>query len=254
MNRATAAVRGSRSAPARDAETVLGCITGALQVQGNETLRRKAVNILREAILTAHFRPGQRLVERDLCEQTGVSRSSIREALRYLEAEGLAESRGTKGIFVATLSAEDAGQIYEVRAALESEAARHFADRASPADVSDLRSAFEDAARKVAADLDGYRRATDRFIEVLFRGAGNAVAEALANSLNTRIRLLRATTTRLAPLARRKGSVRKMERILIALERRDGTKAAVAAREFVERSARFAAESLARGADPADGR
>lgn len=220
-----------------------------LRVSNNETLRRKAVNVLRDAILSAYFRPGQQLVERELCDRLGVSRSSLREAFRYLEAEGLAESRGTKGIFVATLAASDAAEIYEVRAALESEAAKHFAERASDGDLSDLRAALEDADARVATDLDGYRQATDRFIEVLFRGAQNSVAEAVANSLNARIRLLRATTTRLAPLSRRRGSVRKMRQVLQALERRNGARSAVLAREFVERSARFAAEALASSRD-----
>ena len=223
-----------------------------LRVQSNETLRRKAVNILRDAILSGHFRPGRRLVERELCAQTGVSRSSIREALRYLESEGLAESRGARGIFVTMLSARDAAQIYEVRAALESEAARHFAERASASDLADIRLAFAEVEATVAEDLEGYRRATDRFIEVLFRGARNSIAEAVANSLNARIQLLRATTTRLAPLARRRGSVRKLRAVLMALEQRDGVKAAAAARDFVQRSARFAAESLAQGADTSD--
>lgn len=247
---------GARTTPVEPAQAqpLGGPVAGPdfLRVQSNETLRRKAVNLLREAILSGHFPPGQRLVERELCAQTGVSRSSIREALRYLEAEGLAESRGARGIFVTMLSAGDAAQIYEVRAALESEAARQFAERASASDLADIRLAFEAAEAKVAEDLEGYRRATDRFIEVLFRGAGNKVAEAVANSLNARIRLLRATTTRLAPLARRRGSVRKMRVVLTALEQRDGVKAAAAARDFVQRSARFAAESLARAAETSD--
>lgn len=222
----------------------------SLRIELNETLRRKAVSVLREAIFSGHFKPGQRLVERDLCERLGVSRSSIREALRYLEAEGLVWSQGTKGVCVAALTAADAAAIYEVRAALESEAARHFAARASDADLADLRAAMEEAASRVEADLDGYRRATDRFIEVVFRGAANPVAESVANSLNARIRFLRATTTRLAPLARRRGSIAKMRHILAALERRDGGRAALAARAFVERSARFAAEALA-GSSPA---
>src|SRR5687767_4159664 len=55
------------------------------------TLRDLTTDKLREAIMAQRFKPGQHLVERDLCEQTGVSRSSVREALRHLEAEGLVE-------------------------------------------------------------------------------------------------------------------------------------------------------------------
>src|SRR5262245_22656466 len=83
------------------------------------TLRDLTTDKLREAIMTQRFKPGQHLVERDLCEQTGVSRSSVREALRHLEAEGLVERRGNRGLFVASITADEARQIYEVRAAIE---------------------------------------------------------------------------------------------------------------------------------------
>ncbi len=53
------------------------------------TLRLLVEDRIREAIASGHFRPGQRLVERELCEQIGVGRTSVREALRQLEAEGL---------------------------------------------------------------------------------------------------------------------------------------------------------------------
>ena len=54
-----------------------------------DTVRSRAVENLRRAIVTGYFLPGQRLVERELCEMIGVSRTSIREATRTLEAERL---------------------------------------------------------------------------------------------------------------------------------------------------------------------
>ena len=95
------------------------------------TLRDLTTDKLREAIMAQRFKPGQHLVERDLCEQTGVSRSSVREALRHLEAEGLVERRGNRGLFVASITPDEARQIYEVRAAIEPEMARLFAARAT---------------------------------------------------------------------------------------------------------------------------
>ena len=87
-------------------------------VKERQTLQALTTQKLRDAILTGHFKPEQRLVERDLCEQTGVSRTSVREALRHLESEGLVERRPNEGIFVASVTLEEARQIYEVRAAL----------------------------------------------------------------------------------------------------------------------------------------
>ena len=57
-----------------------------------KTLRQLALEKMREAILTMKFRPGERLVERALCERLGVSRSVVREVLRHLESEGLVET------------------------------------------------------------------------------------------------------------------------------------------------------------------
>ena len=106
----------------------------ALRVsKDHETLREKTVERLREALLNQFFAPGDRLIERELCELTGVSRTSVREALRLLESEGLIETIPNRGPIVASLSAEDAQYIYEVREALEGLAGRLFAERASDA-------------------------------------------------------------------------------------------------------------------------
>lgn len=209
-----------------------------------EPLRGRTLRALREAILTQHLAPGQRLVERDLCQQTGVSRSSIREALRYLESEGLIESRGSKGMFVSVLNREQALEIYEVRAALEAEAAIHFANRASDAQLQALKEAYERIAEAAYTDPDAYGHEIDGFFEILFTGAGNATAHALIRTLRARINLLRYATIRLASKERTRGSLAKMKNIVTALEKRDGEKAAQACRSFVARSAEFAASQL----------
>ena len=76
------------------------------------TLRQQVLEALRNAILDFQFKPGDRLVERELCAMTGVSRTSVREALRHLESEGLVENVANRGPTVATLTVEDARQIY----------------------------------------------------------------------------------------------------------------------------------------------
>lgn len=209
-----------------------------------EPLRGRTLKTLREAILSSHLKPGQRLVERDLCQQTGVSRSSIREALRYLESEGLIESHGSKGMFVSVLSKKQAVEIYEVRAALEAEAAKHFAARASDEEVKTLKDAYDAIVKVAYTDPDAYGLGIDKFFEILFTGAGNGTAHALIRSLRARINLLRNKTIRLATKDRTKGSLAKMKDIVKALEKRDGEAAAAACRAFVGRSAEFAASQL----------
>ena len=86
-------------------------------------LRRLVEDKLRGAIASGRFQPGQRLVERELCELVGVGRTSIREALRQLEAEGLVHSIPNRGPVVSTISVAEARELYAVRALLEGDAA-----------------------------------------------------------------------------------------------------------------------------------
>lgn len=205
-----------------------------------EPLREKIVKALREAILSNHLKPGQRLVERDLCEQTGVSRSSIREALRYLESEGLIERGGATGMFVTVLDPKQAMEIYEVRAALEAEAARHFAERASDKDISALKAAWLRVDKASRSGAYAYGREIDRFYEILFAGAKNGTAEALIRPLRARINLMRNATSRMASRERIKASMAQMKLIVDALQQRDAEAAATACRQYVARSIEFA--------------
>ena len=105
-------------------------------------LREQVLDVLRQAILDFRLKPGQRLIERELIEQIGVSRTTIREVLRELAAEGLVTTIPQKGAIVVVPTAEEAAEVYEVRAALEALAARRFVARASDKEVEALRAAF----------------------------------------------------------------------------------------------------------------
>src|SRR6188768_4396301 len=89
-------------------------------------LREQVIGALRAAILDFRLAPGQRLVERELIEQLGVSRTTVREALRELTSEGLVTVVPQKGAVVATPTLEDAIDLYDVRAALESLVVQRF--------------------------------------------------------------------------------------------------------------------------------
>ena len=98
------------------ADPVGGMSDEALLVAGQAvSLRSLVADRLRLAIVTGRFRPGQQLRERELCELTGVSRPSLREALRQSEAEGLITTTTHRGTLVAALSVEEVGQLYALR-------------------------------------------------------------------------------------------------------------------------------------------
>lgn len=157
-----------------------------------KTLRQLAYDKLREAILHAIFKPGERLVERDLCVQLDVSRTVIREALRQLEADGLVDIVANQGPVVATVGADKVKEIYDIRGLLEGLAASRCAAKGTLAQVDQLsqmvdgvEQAFEEG--EAAAVL----HQIDRFYEQLFAVAQKPFAWEMVQSLNARINPLR---------------------------------------------------------------
>jgi DNA-binding GntR family transcriptional regulator len=91
---------------------------------GHRPLRDVVAAELRRLILDGSLPPGERLFEDRLAQQLGVSRNPIREAMRVLEAEGFLDVTSRRGAFVATLSAQQAEDLFHVRVALEPLGAR----------------------------------------------------------------------------------------------------------------------------------
>jgi DNA-binding GntR family transcriptional regulator len=158
-----------------------------------ESVRERVVRAVREAIASGALAQGRRLTERELVELTGVSRTSVREALRHLQSEGLVEPSVT-GLRVAMLTAEHLEHIYEIRASLEPLAVRRFAERASDEALAELTKAFD---ATLSDDPDEHTRAVYSFYETLLRGCGNPILEDILNSLHTRIHPLRRVSTSL---------------------------------------------------------
>ena len=210
-----------------------------------ETLREKTVDRLREAILNQYFLPGDRLIERELCKLTGVSRTSVREALRQLVAEGLIEAVPNRGPIVASLSLEDAQHIYEVREAMEGLAARLFMARADDRELEALVGSGE---RVIAAigkrNVAVMLTALDDFYDTLFDGCRNPVAAALIRTLRARMHYLRATTIHGQSDSRKKESIRNFRRIVTAAKKRDATKMAEACIAQVRHASEVAREVL----------
>jgi DNA-binding GntR family transcriptional regulator len=159
------------------------------------TLRDMVQERMRDAIIQGHFKPGERLVERPLCEQLGVSRTVIRETIRYLEAEGLVEILPGRGPIVAKMSWQDARQIYDIRRMLETAAARSCAAQITPDRAARLRAALRELKDALSEDAAGsFFHATAGFYSEIFEGAGHSVAWEIVQRLNGRISRLRRMT------------------------------------------------------------
>jgi DNA-binding GntR family transcriptional regulator len=202
-------------------------------------LRTQVSDILRREIVEMRLHPGQRLVERELIERLGVSRTTIREALRELAAEGLVTTIPQKGAIVAIPSPKEAAEVYEVRALLEGLAAREFVDNATELHLDALRRAMTQVARAGKKnDADGVLRAKNRFYDVLFDGADNPTIRSILGGLQARVAVLRATS--LTAPDRPRQSVTEIQAIVDAIERRDGDAAAAAASFHVRQAAETA--------------
>jgi DNA-binding GntR family transcriptional regulator len=94
---------------------------------------------LRALILTGAYGPDERLVEEQLAERLGVSRTPVRQALTMLEAEGLVEIAPNRGATVCSFSIEDVWDIYDLRAVLEGHAARRAAGKITPGELAIMR-------------------------------------------------------------------------------------------------------------------
>ncbi|MFN3671764.1 MAG: GntR family transcriptional regulator [Bosea sp. (in: a-proteobacteria)] len=211
------------------------------------TLRLLVEDRIRTAIAAGHFKPGQRLVERELCEQIGVGRTSVREALRQLEAEGLVVTVPHRGPEVSSISYDEARQLYDVRALLEGFAGRGFAERGSEAEIERLRSAVAAFKRAAASDdRAALVAAKTGFYAVLMEGAGNIFVKQSLTMLHNRITLLRVTS--MTQGGRLADSVAVIVAIFAAIAARDGDKAERACKRHIAKAAEVALSVLARQA------
>lgn len=212
----------------------------------SKSLRELVQDAMREAILDLRFKPGDRLVERTLCMQLGVSRTVVREVLRYLEAEGLVES-SPNGPMVATIKPDEAEQIYEIRALLEGMAAAACAEFASKADLRRLEMNMQGLRQaRERSDSRLSLRATSGFYQTVFEASRKTVAWNLVEALYLRINALRAMT--ITSVDRQTVSVNEMERIYEGIVARDPERAREAAVEHVRQAGKLAKSLLAKSA------
>ncbi len=207
-----------------------------LTIQKPLTVAESVYQKLRDHIVFGHLQPGERLAEKQLAQQMGVSRTPVREALFRLEREGLIQVLPRQGAMVRRLSLEEARQVYEVRALLEGLAAQ-LAARNRPAEaLAELRRIL-DASRQVMAEQDtrGLILHNNRFHDLIVEMAGNQVLHTILSQLRSQVNLLRITLWSVFP-GRLEQTLSEHERIHAALAAGDEAGAEAAAREHIANS------------------
>ncbi len=165
------------------------------KVERPKTLKETALTTLRDAITSNSLKPGTRLVERNLCETMGVSRTVVRECIRHLESERLVKGIPNSGFVVASISDSEAREIYEIRALLESTAVKACSEVITPEIITELYRLHDAIALHLQKDdIKNALKLTTSFYELIFKTAEKHVAWVLVEQLNSRISRLRAFT------------------------------------------------------------
>jgi DNA-binding GntR family transcriptional regulator len=207
---------------------VAGDGRGLLVERPDRLLRDRVTDVLREAIMRGDLPPGRRLTERELGEMTGVSRTSLREAFRALQAEGLVERSASRGLQVAVLTEAVVSELYDVRAPLEAAAVELCVRNASGAQIAALRAAMTPPE---SGQLDDQLDATRQFYDLLLEAAGNSILQQMFGSIEARIHALRRVSLRVG--GRSEASRQELLTIIDLIEKRDGPAAAEAAQAHV---------------------
>ncbi|WP_425640604.1 GntR family transcriptional regulator [Marinomonas gallaica] len=165
------------------------------KVERPKTLKESALASLRDAITSNTLKPGTRLVERNLCESMGVSRTVVRECIRHLESERLVKGLPNSGFVVASISDAEAREIYEIRTMLECSAVKACSQVITPEIIKQLYDFHDDIALHLEKDdIKTALKLTTRFYELIFKTAEKHVSWVLVEQLNSRISRLRAYT------------------------------------------------------------
>lgn len=147
-------------------------------------LRDVVFNTLRRAILRGELKPGERLMEIQLANKLGVSRTPIREAIRKLELEGLVIMIPRRGAEVAEITEKNLRDVLEVRCALEELAVQLACDRIDKSGIRELHEAAKRFQNVLDSDdITQIAQADEAFHDVIFMATGNARLIQLLNNL-----------------------------------------------------------------------
>lgn len=197
-------------------------------------LREVVFITLRRQILRGELKPGARLMEIDLANKLGVSRTPIREAIRKLEHEGLVVMVPRRGAHVADITQQELGDVLEIRLSLEVLAIEKACNRMTEEDMRNLKQAEAEFAALVErreVDIDELGEADEKFHEVIYEGTGNRRLVQILNNLREQMYRFRVEYMKQEEV--RKTLVQEHDAILRALEAKDKDQAVALTRNHI---------------------
>lgn len=204
----------------------------SLDISSCKPLREIVFETIRCAIITGDLQPGQRLMEVQLAEQMGVSRTPVRESIRKLELEGLVKMVPRKGVYVTPMSVNDLKEMMEIRRALEGLAAELAATNATKEEIEKLYEAnkrFGESAME--NDEAGIIKHDMEIHETIYKASNNVKLLTMINSLREQMQRFRAEYVH--RIEDKTPLVNQHMEIIKRIENRERTKANIAACEHI---------------------
>ncbi|MCD6307074.1 MAG: GntR family transcriptional regulator [Deltaproteobacteria bacterium] len=173
-------------------------------------------------LLHGNLHPGQQIKELEIASSLGISRPPIREALKYLEAEGLIVKKPNRGAFVATITEHDAWEIYTLKCNLYEMATRLAFERISKTDLQDWEEVLKEMEACVMSDppdVIKYQSLNQKFHDILFHISGNQRLQRISQMLHRQ--MSRFSCMSLMDEEHLKGSLRYHQMILDTIKEGD---------------------------------
>jgi DNA-binding GntR family transcriptional regulator len=187
-------------------------------------LREVIFNTLREAIIVGELKPGERLMEVQLAEKMGVSRTPVREAIRKLELEGLVKMIPRRGVHVADLSIKDIMDVLELRATLDGFATGLSADRITDDELKELKQVNAQFERYILKEnLQGSIKKDVEFHDIIYRASRNEKLLQIINNLREQVQRFRVIY--LKDYSSGMEVFREHQKIIDAIEKKDNDQA-----------------------------
>jgi phosphonate utilization transcriptional regulator len=203
-----------------------------IQFVRSQPLARLVQKEIERQILSGELQAGARVNELEIARNLGVSRAPVRECLRFLEQAGLVVSRKNYGVFVRTVSLEEAREIYEARSYIDAGVGQELARRIGARELAELRERVERMEDRFGAgDAAGYHELNVAFHERMVEIAGNRKLLEIYRNLLKELALYRRRS--LAQPGAMRSSVKEHRRILAAIRARDSAAAGKAMRDHI---------------------
>jgi len=206
-------------------------------------LRDVIFDSLREAIIMGELKPGERLMEVQLAEKMGVSRTPVREAIRKLELEGWVTMTARKGASVSGVSVKDIMDVLEVRASLDGQAAALSAQRIRDDELKDLKEIYAQLVVNIEKEnLQGLIKKDVEFHEIIYKSSRNDKLIQILNNLREQVQRFRIIY--LKDYGSQKDLKQEHLEILEAISSRDSERSQKSAFSHIEKQKEVILKSL----------